>query len=245
LVRTNPRPRLFHEMCVKAKRYVDPKLRMILAECWNEFGEGAYIEPTARFGFGWLDAMRDAFCGVNPHHDDVVPAALGLPVPTFDQIPEPMAKLIARGGNLLFNGDVESQWGWVLFDGTPAPRVTPAKQGQWCLRIPAGQGVKTEWRMPVPKDRSVQIHLQYRVPVGSKLVVQLALFRETAWLGRYAPAATIDGKADHWGKLRGRVRIDDAEATHVDIEFTAAGGDAYVDDVDIRAPGLSDKPHAP
>jgi hypothetical protein len=29
--------------------------------CWNEFGEGSYLEPTRRDGFGFLAAVRDVF----------------------------------------------------------------------------------------------------------------------------------------------------------------------------------------
>ncbi|MFT3802098.1 MAG: glycoside hydrolase family 99-like domain-containing protein [Burkholderiaceae bacterium] len=29
--------------------------------CWNEFGEGSYVEPTRGSGFGFLEAIRDVF----------------------------------------------------------------------------------------------------------------------------------------------------------------------------------------
>lgn len=29
--------------------------------CWNEFGEGSYIEPTKEAGFGYLEKVRDVF----------------------------------------------------------------------------------------------------------------------------------------------------------------------------------------
>ncbi|MDR7334837.1 glycoside hydrolase family 99-like domain-containing protein [Roseateles asaccharophilus] len=31
--------------------------------CWNEFGEGSYIEPTKAGGFGYLEKVRDVFAG--------------------------------------------------------------------------------------------------------------------------------------------------------------------------------------
>ena len=33
----------------------------VLIEAWNEWGEGAYIEPQQEFGFGYLDAIRAVF----------------------------------------------------------------------------------------------------------------------------------------------------------------------------------------
>lgn len=48
-----------------AKAFMDasPDLtnRMGVICCWNEFGEGSYIEPTKEEGFSYLEKIRDAF----------------------------------------------------------------------------------------------------------------------------------------------------------------------------------------
>ena len=31
--------------------------------CWNEFGEGSYVEPTKRDGFAYLERIRKIFAG--------------------------------------------------------------------------------------------------------------------------------------------------------------------------------------
>ena len=37
---------------------------MIQIACWNEWTEGAYLEPDTRFGYGFLEAVREVFgCG--------------------------------------------------------------------------------------------------------------------------------------------------------------------------------------
>lgn len=36
-------------------------MNMMVICCWNEYGEGSYIEPTKTFGFGYLEALRDTF----------------------------------------------------------------------------------------------------------------------------------------------------------------------------------------
>jgi len=47
-----------------AKQFMDsnasvPKILMI--EAWNEFGEGSYIEPTKKWGFSYLEAIKKVF----------------------------------------------------------------------------------------------------------------------------------------------------------------------------------------
>ena len=65
-VRVRSTPKKFAEMLKKAKfftnkyqkdRIIEP---IILIEAWNEFGEGAYIEPTEGWGKAYLDAVKKA-----------------------------------------------------------------------------------------------------------------------------------------------------------------------------------------
>lgn len=62
--RLNPTPQKFEKMLTGAKKLMDaqksgPKILMI--EAWNEFGEGAYIEPTKRWGMQYLEIIRKVF----------------------------------------------------------------------------------------------------------------------------------------------------------------------------------------
>lgn len=82
-VRTGKTPDLFKQMLVNAKSFVekrnpDAKSKMVLCEAWNEFGEGDYLEPTAGFGFGHLDAIREVFTSAPAEHDDIVPQDVGM-----------------------------------------------------------------------------------------------------------------------------------------------------------------------
>ncbi|MGE5892591.1 MAG: glycoside hydrolase family 99-like domain-containing protein, partial [bacterium] len=63
-VRENPSPEKFEKMLIGAKKLLDsqntsPKILMI--EAWNEFGEGAYIEPTKKWGMRYLETIRKVF----------------------------------------------------------------------------------------------------------------------------------------------------------------------------------------
>ncbi len=63
-VRENSTPEKFERMLIGAKKLLDiqktsPKILMI--EAWNEFGEGAYIEPTKKWGMQYLETIQKVF----------------------------------------------------------------------------------------------------------------------------------------------------------------------------------------
>lgn len=63
-IRTNPTPEKFTRMLRGAQQLITtndkiPKILMI--EAWNEFGEGSYIEPTKKWGFSYLEAIKKMF----------------------------------------------------------------------------------------------------------------------------------------------------------------------------------------
>ncbi len=236
MVRTNSRPEKFRAMCEAAKRYVSPQLNAVISECWNEFGEGSYIEPTTQYGFGYLDAIRDAFCPDNPHHVDLTPGALGQTVPTYDEIPVfTEADIAAQHGNRVYNPGFERKWGWVTFAGGDARiNETVARTGHRSAVVTTtDQGIKCLNTVPVKPGAKIEVWAWVRTEPGAKAVVNCALFGPDGnWLRRYRGVGEASG--GDWQRVGQVFAWDDAEAAQVDVEVIAVGGKVWVDDVGIR-----------
>lgn len=61
-VRSDATPEKFRAMLKGAKELIDSHTKgvapVVMIQSWNEFGEGAYIEPSKKWGFDYLDAIR-------------------------------------------------------------------------------------------------------------------------------------------------------------------------------------------
>ena len=61
--RNNP-PEVFKQALIKAKEYVDTHnlpAPLITINSWNEWTETSYLEPDTKYGYGYLEAIRDVF----------------------------------------------------------------------------------------------------------------------------------------------------------------------------------------
>ena len=47
------------QMAIEQVKYKDPEHRIIFLNSWNEWGEGAYMEPDLEFGKGKIEALAE------------------------------------------------------------------------------------------------------------------------------------------------------------------------------------------
>jgi hypothetical protein len=59
----NP-PEVFKQALIKAKEYVDTHnlpAPLITINSWNEWTETSYLEPDTKYGYGYLEAIKEVF----------------------------------------------------------------------------------------------------------------------------------------------------------------------------------------
>ena len=55
------RPTLRRALAATRDRLLKSEIRTFSINCWNEWTEGSMLEPEARYGYGYLDALKAVF----------------------------------------------------------------------------------------------------------------------------------------------------------------------------------------
>lgn len=231
-------------MCERAKSYVSPKLKMVISECWNEFGEGSYIEPCDGFGFGYLHALRDAFGRGGPYPSDAIPTSDERRRFSFQTIPpDPNAVPLGKqSGNLIADPAMEEETGWVNFGGGPSRFVARTPHaGKRCLEIRPGVGGKAILPTPVVFQRTYQFSAWVRCSPRATATVSSALFdRDGGWTGKYVRIG--EASATTWTEVKKLVRVSEPGVGGMNLEFVADGDVIWIDDSSITVNELEPPP---
>lgn len=205
LVRTCRNPEKFKRMLRYAKAFADAhpvgaqKQKIVLVEAWNEFGEGAAVEPHRRFGFGHLDAIREVFTAAPAEHLDVIPQDVGLSVRQWHPAPPRTAWDFDKPGDA---GGWAAMMGLEDFqvrDGAMSARTVNRDPAFACnvrldayrypavvirMKLDAGTGAQLFWgSRTMPESEANSLHFA-TTPDGRYHEYRLDLAAARAWRGR-------------------------------------------------------------
>ncbi len=221
----------FRDLCRRAKASIDSTAgrtglgtNAVLFCCWNEFGEGHYIEPTRGNGFAYLDAIRDVFCDGPKEHVDIVPQDVGL-------APADSWYLAARGAGqpgkdaTAWSGPGIAQWsGTAGFNGIEARDgvlrgVTTSRDPVMAspaleLRASRYARMRVEMRL----DRPAGVAQLFWATTASGVSEATSLSVPTVADGQWHTYTFELGKNPNWGGCVTAFRFDPAAEPGVTVE---------------------------
>jgi hypothetical protein len=121
----------------------------------------------------------------------------------------------------------------VNFAGGPS-RLTEAgpRSGQHCLTVQPSEGAKPCVHVPIRFGGTYELAAWIRCSPGVSARCQAALFdRHGNWLRRYAEVGETN--KTEWSRVATQFSVHEPDLGGIDLEFTAHGGDIFVDDASI------------
>lgn len=225
LVRTGRHPAKFRKMLELARQFADgrpvgaSRKKIVLVEAWNEFGEGAAIEPHREVGFGYLDAIREVFTKAPLEHEDWVPADVG------QTIKQSVAMPFRTAWEFNTDGDPE---GWGPMMGLEEFQVRGGcMTARTATRDPAfSVNVRFDTRrfdrmiVRMKLDKGTRAQLFWR-PQGASESEQTSLAFATVPDGQFHEYLLELGAVQTWqGKITGlRLDPNSEPGAHVQIDF--------------------------
>ena len=228
-------PAKFKDLCQRAKAVMDakptdgPGKKTIIFCCWNEFGEGHYIEPTRGYGYGYIDAIRDVFGTGTKKPIDIAPEDVGLgPYDTWYQKARAAAPVSELAQVTSWAG--EGMAAWTGFMGLDKVEVTkeglrgvsnssdPAVSGP-PLKLRANQYSKVVVTMRVSQPGDAQLFWGTTSVVGATEASSLhaAIVAD----GQFHKYTFEVAKNEYWGGCVTSLRFDPGDKAGVTVEIAA------------------------
>jgi hypothetical protein len=228
-------PATFRDMCQRAKAEMDAKpgdgvdKKTMIFCCWNEFGEGHYIEPTRGYGFSYIDAIRDTFSTAPRKHTDLAPEDVGLGA--YDswyakaKAAAPVSEVSTQSS---WSGEALAAWtgfmgldqvgvttaGMRAVSNTPDPALSsPA------LKIRARLYSKVVLNMRVSEASDAQLFWSTISTPGANEAA--SLHAKTIADGQFHRYVFEVGKNEYWGGCVTGMRLDPADRTGITVEIAS------------------------
>ncbi len=226
-------PEKFRDLCLRARAAMDAKpgsgvdKKTAIFCCWNELGEGHYIEPTRGYGFSYLDAIRDVFTEGPAAHTDVAPEDVGLgPYDSWYRQARKAAPPAGPSAATEWAGDRLAGWGGMmgmakvevaggvlraLTNSTDSALSSPA------LKVRAGKFTKVV--MEVRASRAVGAQLFWSTTTSPHATEMASVHAAVPADGQFHRCVFEVGKSEFWGGCLTSMRLDPADAPDVSLEI--------------------------
>jgi hypothetical protein len=230
-------PAKFRDLCLRAKAAMDakttsgPEKDHVILCCWNEFGEGHYIEPTRGYGFAYPDIIREVFTGDAGDHVDLAPDDVGLgPYDSWYAEARAAAALSDTSRDTSWSGDRLAVWsgfmgleGVAVKDGvlratsiTPDPAFSSPR-----LEIRANRFTRVVVEMRVSKPGGLQLFWTTASEPSSS--ERASLHATTQADGEFHRYTFEVGLTEYWGGCVTGLRLDPTNAAGVTVEIRSIG----------------------
>jgi hypothetical protein len=226
-------PEKFRDLCLRAKGVMDstktdgPQKNTIIFCCWNEFGEGHYIEPTRGYGFSYTDVIREVFTDSPKEHSDYAPEDVGRgPYDSWYREARQAAPPGGVSSVTEWKGDQLAAWGGMMnVDGVGvrdgilravSTSSDPAFTSP-ALKIRASRFAKVVIEMRVSKPGGAQLFwTTSAMPHANE---PASAHVTTVADGEFHPCTFEVGKSEYWGGCLTGMRFDPAVMEGVSIEI--------------------------
>lgn len=223
----------FRDLCLRAKAVMDastttgPERNTLIFCCWNEFGEGHYIEPTRGYGFSYLDVIRDVFADGPKEHTDIAPEDVGLgPYDSWYRKARKAAPAGEVSSDTVWTGGKLAAWGGMMNlaqvevkDGVLRAVSTsndPAFTSP-ALKIRASKFLKVIVDMRVSKPGGMQLF--FTTSSSPRTTEPASVHTTTVADGEFHPCVFEVGKNEYWGGCVTGMRLDPTALEGVSIEI--------------------------